>query len=110
METKKQKFYCNTCIWETNHTILKHHKEYYEETIYFEDANVGEISDLLWSNDIYQIIKCNWCDQISFRETSINSECTNKRDIEENFYPKRNVNQHKHKKIKQYRKTLKIFI
>lgn len=64
--------FCNSCNRNTNHTILSSHKEYY-----VNDA-------VKWSD--FQTIKCNGCNNVSFREVDYYDSDTQGY----NLYPPRN--------------------
>lgn len=85
---KQLKILCNSCNGQTNHKILHNHNIDGEEEI--EGHNGFTIN---WS-DNYQILKCNGCDEITFRHESWFSEDVDYSDpdntIKETLYPKRN--------------------
>lgn len=68
------KAFCNQCKRETNHKVIKEVKKTYD----FED---------MWAKGVWQIIECNGCDDVSFREEWENSEDY---DLEEG-YPIKNT-------------------
>ncbi len=57
------KAFCKQCKLETNHTIL------HEEKRDFSNQEEG-----IYINDFWQIIKCNGCEDLSFRRVWINSD------------------------------------
>lgn len=93
---KKEKVLCNQCGRKTNHTIRANYEEIYSEE---------EGAWSFYANIDYQIIQCDGCDSISFRQQSMNSEDFEYVDyyngnydcepiVQENIYPQRKVVKH----------------
>lgn len=61
-KVNKIKSYCNFCKNETQHDILFEHNENWE----IEEDIIG--------NDIYRVIKCQDCGNVSYRTDSSNSD------------------------------------
>jgi hypothetical protein len=57
------KSYCSNCNKETNHNVIS------EYPVSYDDEETG-----IRGTDTYQIVKCNGCDSISFRQESFCSE------------------------------------
>ena len=55
------KVFCLKCRTVTNHSVAKEYTKTYEQ-------------DDVWAEGTYQIIECNGCEEVSFRETWVNSE------------------------------------
>jgi len=76
---KSLKVICLNCEIETNHQVLTS----------IEEEGFDEKNDYHW-NFIYQIIKCNGCECLSFREERFDSEmASNNEKQEEILYPER---------------------
>jgi hypothetical protein len=57
------KIFCVNCKNKTNHVIKHELKKNFEDDI-----------NQIWYEDTWQIIECNGCEEISFRECNLNSE------------------------------------
>lgn len=74
------KSYCNKCIGQRNHELL--HKE---ESPWSKETHEGHY---IAGNEIYEMLKCRGCDQVSVRHNSLFSEAVDENgdEIESTIY------------------------
>jgi hypothetical protein len=78
-QDKKQivKVLCGTCNRQTNHEILFSHKQDFHEEMYD-----------IFATNVYQIVQCQGCDDVSFRVLNWCSE-SDDQNFSESLYPER---------------------